>query len=182
MTKPDAEPEPAATYDADCRIPRPTLQPMSDTFATHEEVADFIALFEDGVLPRARWTHRGHLTAGFWYLTLHPLAVALSTMRVRIRRHNEAVGTPNTDSSGYHETITRLYLLGIGAHVVRHADLRFEQSLAALLSSPLTDSRWPLRFYSEERLFSVEARRQWVEPDLEPLEAALAARAASLAR
>jgi len=154
---------------------------MTDTLATHQEVADFIALFEDGLLPRARWTHRGHLTAGFWYLTLHPLAVALDTMRMRIRRHNEAVGTPNTDSSGYHETITRLYLLGIAAHIVRRAELRFEQSLAALLASPLTDSRWPLRFYSQQRLFSAEARRQWVEPDLEPLDAALAARASSLA-
>lgn len=153
---------------------------MTDTLATHQEVADFIALFEDGLLPRARWTHRGHLTAGFWYLTLHPLVVALDTMRMRIRRHNEAVGTPNTDSSGYHETITRLYLLGIGAHIVRHAELRFEQSLAALLSSPLTDSRWPLRFYSQQRLFSVEARRQWVEPDLEPLDSLLASRTASL--
>lgn len=150
---------------------------MTDSFATRQEVADFIALFEDGRLPRARWTHRGHLTAGFWYLTLHPLAVALSTLRVRIRRHNEAVGTPNTDSSGYHETITRLYLLGIAAQIARHADLRFEQSLAALLSSPLTDSRWPLRFYSQQLLFSVEARRQWVDPDLEPLDVALATRA-----
>jgi hypothetical protein len=149
---------------------------MTDTFATRQEVADFIALFEDGTLPRARWTHRGHLTAGFWYLTLHPLAVALSTMRVRIRRHNEAVGTPNTDSSGYHETITRLFLIGISAHIARHAELRFEQSLAALLASELVESRWPLRFYSQELLFSAEARRQWVEPDLAPLETALARR------
>lgn len=161
---------------------RSALRPMTDTFATRQEVAAFIALFEDGRLPRARWTHRGHLTAGFWYLTLHPLAVALSTMRVRIRRHNEGVGTQNTDSSGYHETITRLFLGGIGAHIVRHAELRFEQSLSALLSSPLTDSRWPLRFYSQQRLFSVEARRQWVEPDLEPLDNVLAARATSLPR
>ena len=28
---------------------------------------------------------------------------------------------------------------------------------------------WPLRFYSAERLFSVEARRQFVPPDLAPL-------------
>jgi hypothetical protein len=25
---------------------------------------------------------------------------------------------------------------------------------------------WPLRFWSKERLFSVDARRAWVEPDL----------------
>jgi hypothetical protein len=28
---------------------------------------------------------------------------------------------------------------------------------------------WPLRFYSPERLFSVEARRRFVEPDLRAL-------------
>ena len=28
---------------------------------------------------------------------------------------------------------------------------------------------WPLRFYSAERLFSVEARRGYLEPDLAPL-------------
>jgi hypothetical protein len=28
---------------------------------------------------------------------------------------------------------------------------------------------WPLRFYSRERLFSVEARLSYIEPDLQPL-------------
>lgn len=28
---------------------------------------------------------------------------------------------------------------------------------------------WPLRFYSAERLFSKEARLEWVEPDLAAL-------------
>jgi hypothetical protein len=142
---------------------------MTDSFATRHEVAEFISLFESGLLPRARWTHRGHLVAGFWYLNLHAFDEALRVVRARIRRHNEAVGTPNTDSSGYHETLTRAFLTGIGAHRLEHEGLPFEASLAALLASPLTDSRWPLTFYSSERLFSVEARRQWVEPDLEPL-------------
>jgi hypothetical protein len=96
---------------------------------------------------------------------------ALAVMRERIRRHNEAVGTPNTDTSGYHETITRIYLAGIGTHLAAREELPFEASLGELLSSPLADSRWPLRFYSPERLFSVEARRQWVETDLQPIPA-----------
>jgi len=141
---------------------------MTDLFATRHEVAEFISLFEAGLLPRARWTHHGHLVAGFWYLSLHPLDEALDIVRVRIRRHNEAVGTPNTDSNGYHETITRLYLIGIRAHRAAKHDAVFESSLASLLASPLADSHWPLTFYSRERLFSVEARRQWVEPDLAP--------------
>jgi hypothetical protein len=145
---------------------------MTDSFATRHDVAEFIALFESGLLPRARWTHRGHLVAGFWYLNLHSFDEAVGVMRAHIRRHNDAVGTPNTDSSGYHETITRLYLIGIGTHIAEHRALSFEASLAALLSSALAESRWPLTFYSSERLFSVETRRQWVEPDLRPHPAA----------
>jgi len=140
---------------------------MTDSFATRHEVAEFIALFESGLLPRARWTHRGHLVAGFWYLSLHAFDEALRVVRARIRRHNEAVGTPNTDSRGWGRISSRL--TGIRAHRAAHEGLPFEASLAALLASPLTDSRWPLAFYASERLFSVEARRQWVEPDLKPL-------------
>jgi hypothetical protein len=39
----------------------------------------------------------------------------------------------------------------------------------ALLQSPIGRRDWPLRFYSSERLFSVEARREFVPPDLMPL-------------
>jgi hypothetical protein len=38
-----------------------------------------------------------------------------------------------------------------------------------LLASPMGRRDWPLRFYSRERLFSVAARRSFVEPDLAPL-------------
>jgi hypothetical protein len=151
-----------------------------DNFATRDEVAAFIALFEAAELPRVRWTHRGHLVAGFWYLSLHPVADALGVVRRRIRRHNESVGTANTDSSGYHETITRLYLAGIAAHRARRRELSFEQSLQELLASALAESRWPLTFYSSERLFSVAARRDWVEPDLKALDAELAPHAAAM--
>jgi hypothetical protein len=38
-----------------------------------------------------------------------------------------------------------------------------------LLLSPMGSRDWPLRFYSQERLFSVEARRAWVPPDVAAL-------------
>jgi hypothetical protein len=133
---------------------------------TCQEVALFIRDFEACCLPKARWTHQGHLTAGFWYLNKHEPNEALNIIRERIRRHNESVGTVNTDSSGYHETITRLYMSGIAAHVSLHRNVSFEESLALLLACPLGESAWPLRYYSRNRLFSVTARREWVEPDL----------------
>ncbi len=38
-----------------------------------------------------------------------------------------------------------------------------------LLESPMVVGDWPLGFYSRERLFSVAARRGFVEPGLAPL-------------
>jgi len=133
-------------------------------------VAAFIDEFESRRLPKPRWTHHAHLLAGFWYLTRHLPEQALAIMRERIRAHNEAVGTANTDSSGYHETITRLFLDGIAAHMARNRDASFEDSLQQLLRGPLADSGWPLKYYSRARLFSVSARREWLEPDLQPLD------------
>lgn len=137
---------------------------------TRDEVATFIADFEACRLSRQQWTHHAHLTAGFWYLVQYGQAEALDIIRRNIRAHNESVGTPNTDAGGYHESITRLYLAGIATHIAASRELPFEASLQALLDSDLGQSGWPLTYYSRERLFSVAARRGWVEPDLQSME------------
>jgi hypothetical protein len=131
-------------------------------------IAAFIEDFEAARLPKVRWTHHAHLLAGLWYVWRHGPEQALPIMRTRIRAHNESVGTANTDSGGYHETLTKLYLDGIAVERARLPGAGFEECLRALVASPLADSGWPLRFYTRERLFSVEARRHWIEPDLAP--------------
>jgi hypothetical protein len=135
-------------------------------FDFHAEIESFIREFESCRLPKSRWTHRAHLVVGFWYLSRYPMPEALDIVRRRIRSHNESVGTPNTDDSGYHESITRLYLAAIAAHIERHSHMSFERSLATLLASPLGSSDWPLNYYTRDLLFSVQARRHWVKPDL----------------
>jgi hypothetical protein len=37
-----------------------------------------------------------------------------------------------------------------------------------LLEAPLEKPEWILTYWSPERLFSVEARRDWLEPDIRP--------------
>jgi hypothetical protein len=134
-------------------------------FNSREEVAAFMAEFEAERLPKSRWTHEAHLVAGFWYVWLHGAEGAIAELRTRIRRHNESVGTPNTDHSGYHETITRLYVDGIARHIAAHAEQPFEVGLRRLLASPLGSRDWPLTYFTVDRLFSIEARRGWLEPD-----------------
>jgi hypothetical protein len=130
------------------------------------EIETFLRDFEACSLPKSRWTHQAHLLVGLWYLSKHTPAEALNIIRRRIRAYNGAVGTANTDNSGYHETLTRLYLNGIAAHMACHSGEPLPNLLALLLETPLARSDWPLEFYSRERLYSVLARRQWIEPDL----------------
>ena len=137
---------------------------------TREEVAALIAGFEACQLTKQQWTHQAHLTAGFWYVSKLGAKEALEVIRRNIRRHNESVGTPNTDTGGYHESITRLYLMAIEQHIRAHGHVPFAVSLQALLDSELGKSSWPLTYYSRERLFSVAARRGWLEPDLQVME------------
>ena len=144
----------------------PSQEPGSGVPLTAEDIATFIRDFEACTLPKPRWTHQAHLLVGLWYLSRHTPAEALDIVRMRIRAYNEAVGTANTDDSVYHETLTRFYLNGIAGHMARHNSELLTKSLALLLKTPLARSDWLLAYYSRERLFSVLARRQWVEPDL----------------
>ena len=46
------------------------------------------------------------------------------------------------------------------------ADIALVDAANALLASAIAPRDWPLCFYSRERLFSVDARQGWIEPDL----------------
>jgi hypothetical protein len=133
---------------------------------SYADVESFIRKFEACRLPKSQWTHEAHLVAGYWYARNLDADAALDTIRKRIRAHNEWVGTPNTDSSGYHETITRAYMSRIRAHIDRNREATFEASLALLMASRLSDTGWLLQHYSQAHLFSAAARRTWVEPDI----------------
>jgi hypothetical protein len=77
------------------------------------------------------------------------------------------VGGVNSDSEGYHETITRVFLRGVRLFLAE-ADPKepLYELVNELLLSPMGRRDWPLRFYSPQRLFSVEARRNLVRPDI----------------
>ena len=121
-------------------------------------------------LPREEWTHEAHLAATTYLLT-HRSDVDLDTeLRDIIRRYNESVGGVNSDTEGYHETITRSFLHGVRLFLAEaDRDAALHELVNALLRSPMGSRDWPLRFYSRERLFSVEARRNFVAPDIAAL-------------
>jgi len=133
-------------------------------------VARLVAGFEACSLPKAEWTHRAHLTVALWYLSRMPAEEALERVRDGIRRYNVATGGANTETSGYHETITRFYVWLVG-HFVRE-ECRSQQDLverANRLFDRYGARDLPLRHWSEARLMSPQARAGWVDPDLRPL-------------
>ena len=64
-------------------------------------------------LPRDEWTHEAHLAATTYLLLRHPEIDLDEELPGIIRRYNESVGGVNSDTEGYHDTITRVYLHGI---------------------------------------------------------------------
>jgi hypothetical protein len=120
-------------------------------------------------LPKPEWTHEAHLAACAWLILEHPEIVPERDLPAIIRGYNVAVGGVNDDTQGYHETLTQLYIRGVRLFL---ADCREEALLGrvnALLASGMAPRDWPFRFYSREVMFSVAARRGWVEPDLAPI-------------
>ena len=118
-------------------------------------------------LPKAEWTHEAHLATTTWLLLRRPDIRVDEELPDLIRRYNESVGGVNSDSEGYHETITRVFLHGVRLFLSEaEPDEPLHELVNELLLSPMGRREWPLRFYSPQHLFSVEARRNWVRPDL----------------
>jgi hypothetical protein len=139
-------------------------------FASDAEVEHLGEGFLARVLPKAEWTHEAHLATTTWLLLRRPDIDVDKELPNLIRRYNESVGGVNSDSEGYHETITRVFLHGIrlflaGANVTEPP----HNLVNELLLSPMGRRDWPLRFYSRDRLSLVEARHAFVSPDVEPL-------------
>jgi len=118
-------------------------------------------------LPREEWTHEAHLAATTYLLLRRPDIDLDAELPGLIRRYNESVGGVNSDSAGYHETITRVFLHGVrlflsGSDVAEPLYALINE----LLLSPIGRRDWPLGFYSPARLFSVEARKHFIAPDI----------------
>ena len=124
----------------------------------------------DRTLPKQEWTHAGHFAAALWLCRHRRDLTAPDEIRTLITRYNEATNTANTDTGGYHHTITLASMTaaagclagcapGTPTHVV----------LASLMASRLGNPDWLLAHWSRRTLFGVTARREWVAPDIAPL-------------
>jgi hypothetical protein len=86
----------------------PQRRPSSDAaqgpelLLTRESFERFVADWEAGTLPKPKWTHAAHVAVGACY-TVRYGQRAFEEIKQGILRYNAAVGTANTETSGYHE-------------------------------------------------------------------------------
>lgn len=121
-------------------------------------------------LPRADWTHEAHLAATTYLLVRRPEIDLDAELPDIIRGYNASVGGVNDDTQGYHDTITRVFLHGVRLFLGEaDGEEPLRELVNQLLLSPTGKRDWPLRYYSRGLLFSVAARRGWVDPDLAEL-------------
>jgi hypothetical protein len=138
-------------------------------FASDDEVIAIGQGLRDRTLPKADWTHAAHFAAALWLLSCRRDLEASRALPPMIRAYNVETGVANTDTSGYHETITQASIRAARSFLAAHTGTCLFVCCNDLMESPLGTPHWLLAYWSRARLFSVEARRTWIEPDIEPL-------------
>ena len=129
---------------------------------------DFISRWRAGTLPKSSWTHGAHVAVSAYLAFEHAPEEALDLARAGIVHFNTCVGTPNTEDSGYHETLTRFWSGEIGS-VVRAG--RFASRMEAVRHAVRLfgeDRDRHRLFYSFDVVTDRRARREWVAPDRAP--------------
>ena len=143
---------------------------MTQTAFSSAAIETLVARFLAREIPREEWTHRAHVIVGTWHVDRYGPEVSLARLRVAIRNLNDRHGTPNSSTSGYHETVTRAFVqLLVQLLADCPPDITLAERVARIVASPLADKDILLRFYSRDRLMSPSARAEWIEPDLAPL-------------
>ena len=138
------------------------VHPFLQTAATLEA---FVADWHAHRLPREAWTHGAHVGVCAYYAFDHDEAATLAIMRPGIRTFNESIGGRNTATSGYHESVTRLWVMAISAHLRAHpASSRWEAARSAVTRF-VSPHEVLQRCYSFDVIGDIRARAEWVPPD-----------------
>lgn len=126
---------------------------------------EIIQGFINKTLPRNQWTHQAHLIVSVHFCLKYDLITCLKELKNHIKAYNEISGTPNTDSLGYHETLTRFWIIITKNFIDSHPKLNKYQLISEFLTSDQAHKTLHLDFYTPETIFSTNARKNWVEPD-----------------
>ena len=135
-------------------------------FRTDAAIEHLALRMIDTSLPKSEWTHEGHFAAALWLCRHREDLTGPDEIRRLIMRYNDATGTANTDTSGYHHSITLASMRAV-ADLLRRLEpgTPLCDALGRLMASDLGNRDWLLKYWRRETLFGAQARKTWVEPD-----------------
>ncbi|CAF1236557.1 unnamed protein product [Didymodactylos carnosus] len=127
----------------------------------------FFQQWKQTTLPFEKWTHKAHLLVSFIIVNEHlgDKNAIYKEMKEGIERFNSI--HKEKLKVGFHETITRFWLNQMELSVEKHKEennLDFEEFLNK--EKHLLDTRLMFEYYSKELLFSEQAKKTFVSPDL----------------
>ena len=128
----------------------------------------FLQQFEAAAIPAARWMHRDHVRIAYLYLRDRSFDDALARLRTGIQALNVANGGVNSDTAGYHETITVAWARLVAAALARVGRCEDFESFVAE-NVELLDKERLRSHYTKDLLTGSAARGAFVDPDLAPL-------------
>lgn len=139
--------------------------------ATEADLDEFLRGFEQGTYPVRQWTHAAHLAMAGGDLTRMSAAEAVPFLRERIAAYNVAQGGQNTETSGYHETLTVFWVKIVAAHLAGlDSSLSRLERVRSTVETFAGQSGLFREYWSFDVVKSREARHGWVPPDLRPLD------------
>ncbi len=114
-------------------------------FKSDAEVERIGRRLMDRTLPKAERTHAAHLASAAWIATARPDLDPARDMPGIIRAYNEATGVPNSDTRGYHDTITQAFLRAVRSYLMHlPPGTCLHLACNGLLASRYGDKRWLL--------------------------------------
>jgi hypothetical protein len=142
---------------------------VTERLQSEESLGQFIEDFEQARIPFCDWSHSAHIAMASYYIRKLPRRDLLETVRRNIKSYNLRGGGKNTDTSGYHETLTVLWLWVLTDYLDQiPEDVSLIDQVRRAVATFGENRLFP-EYYSYDVVKSVEARRLWMEPDLKQL-------------
>jgi len=128
---------------------------------TDSEILTLVDRLERCLLAKNEFHHRDHLAVAVVYLYAGDFSSAIERMRGSLTRFAAHHGV----SGLYHETLTCFWLQQVEMRLDRNCCLR---ESVQKIQDQLPGKDLPYAYYSRELLNSAEAKKTWLQPDLEP--------------
>lgn len=135
------------------------------------EAENLIHHFLQCKLPKGEFSHEAHLLTALYLLANHG-ENTLPIIRQHLKDYLKSIGVESTDTSGYHETLTAFWLWRLKKRFAdKNGDIQWNQNNVDDLIEDfdLTERNIWLEYYSKDCMMSVAARKNFVEPDIKPL-------------